>query len=210
VLDTAIDAGLSGPGRLHDLCVNLEAATPGEIKAGGEGWTIRSGFADSLFGICLVGESPRGICHLSFVDSKNRKENAAALRKDWPRAKVEWDANVAKLIATAITEPSDFEIPLRALVKGTDFQMRVWRALLQIPPGTLTTYGTIAESLGDRRAARAVGSAVGQNRLAYPIPCHRVIRETGVFGNYRWGPARKKAIVAWESRDQFPIEGNSR
>ena len=190
--------------------MNLEAATPGEIKAGGEGWTIRSGFADSPFGICLVGESPRGICHLSFVDSKNRKENAAALRKDWPRANVEWDANVAKLIATAITEPSDFEIPLRALVKGTDFQMRVWRALLQIPPGTLTTYGTIAESLGDRRAARAVGSAVGQNRLAYLIPCHRVIRETGVFGNYRWGPARKKAIVAWESRDQFPIEGNSR
>ena len=88
--------------------------------------------------------------------------------------------------------------------------MRVWRALLQIPPGALTTYGTIAESLGDRRAARAGGSAVGQNRLAYLIPCHRVIFETGVFGNYRWGPARKKAIFAWESRDQFPIDGNSR
>lgn len=210
VLDAALDAGLSGPGRLHDLCVNLEAATPGEVKAAGEGWTIRAGLADSPFGICLVGESPRGICHLSFVDSKNHKANSAAILNDWPRAKVEWDADVAEPVAAAMTDPSDLQTPLRALVKGTDFQVRVWRALLQIPPGTLTTYGSIAESLGDRRSARAVGSAVGQNRLAYLIPCHRVIRETGVFGDYRWGPARKKAIVAWESSDRFQIEENTR
>ena len=201
VLDSALDAGLSGPGRLHDLCVHLDAASAGEVKSGGEGWTIRAGLADSPFGICLVGESPRGICHLSFVRSKNRREAASVLNADWPRARIAWDDDVADSMKKVFMQPTveNHQAPLRAVVRGTEFQLRVWRALLQIPRGSLISYGGIAEAVADRSSARAVGAAVGQNRLAYLIPCHRVIRETGVFGDYRWGATRKKAMVAWES-----------
>lgn len=199
VLDAALDAGLSGPGRLHDLCVNLEAATPGEVKSGGEGWTIRTGFADSPFGICLVGESSRGICHLSFVDSRDHRKAESDIRRDWPCAGIDWDTSVAGPVADAIGSPDSLQAPLRTIVKGTEFQLRVWRALLQIPSGTLTSYGAIADALGNPRAARAVGSAVARNQIAYLIPCHRVIRETGIPGNYRWGAARKRAIVVWEA-----------
>jgi AraC family transcriptional regulator of adaptative response/methylated-DNA-[protein]-cysteine methyltransferase len=200
VLDASLDAGLSGPGRLHDLCVKLEAASPGEVKSGGEGWTVEAGFAASPFGTCLVAESPRGICHLSFVDSGNRQAGEQAIQRDWRNSQVQWSLD-AKRITASIFCPAvsdQRESPLRVLVRGTKFQVRVWRALLEIPRGTLTTYGRIAESLGNRAAARAVGAAVGQNRLAWLIPCHRVIHETGAFGEYRWGSTRKKAIVAWE------------
>lgn len=202
VLDASLDSGLSGPGRLHDLCVSLEAATPGEVKSGGEGWTIRSGLASSPFGTLLVGESPRGICHVSFVDSPDQSSARDTMLRDWPNANIAWDDSAADLIVSAILQTADKSkpAPLRAIVKGTAFQVKVWRALLRIPPGTLTSYGNLANALGHRRAARAVGSAVGQNSLAYLIPCHRVIRETGVFGAYRWGATRKRAIVAWESR----------
>ena len=201
VLDAAFEAGLSGPGRLHDLCVTMDAASPGEVKARGDTWTIRAGFADTPFGTCLVGESPRGICHLSFVDSRNRREAESAIEKEWPLARFEWSDDASVVAADIFTEPvnADKQSPLRVFVCGTTFQVRVWRALLQIPAGTLTSYGRIAESMGDRDAARAVGSAVGQNRLAYLIPCHRVIRETGVFGDYRWGTTRKKAMMVWEN-----------
>ncbi len=201
VLDAALDVGLSGPGRLHDLCVTLEAASPGEVKSGGAGWTIQAGFADSPFGLCLVGESPRGICHLSFVQSKNRKTEGVAIERPWPRARVVWGHDVAQQVVGSLFaeagEPTA-TTSLRALVRGTDFQVRVWRALLRVPSGSLVSYGQLAETLCSRAAARAVGSAVGQNSLAYLIPCHRVIRETGVLGDYRWGPTRKKAMVAWE------------
>ena len=204
VLSASLDAGLSGPSRLHDLCVNLEAASPGEVKSGGSGWTISAGFADSPFGMCLVGESPRGICHLSFVESKNPKTVGAVIQENWPNAQIERDDVVAKRIVTSMFENStgagtQEDSSLRVYVQGTEFQVRVWRALLNISPGSLTSYGQIAADLGDRAAARAVGTAIGQNRLAYLIPCHRVIRETGVIGNYRWGHTRKKAILAWES-----------
>jgi AraC family transcriptional regulator of adaptative response/methylated-DNA-[protein]-cysteine methyltransferase len=202
ILDTALEAGLSGPGRLHDLCVSLESASPGEMKSGGAQWTITAGFAESPFGTCLVAESPRGVCHLSFVETG--KENAAwtKLRKDWPQA--QWRRNdpaavkIVRQIFTLPTSPIP-RPPLRAFVQGTAFQVRVWRALLQVPAGRLTTYGRLAEAVGNPRAARAVGTAVGQNPLACLIPCHRVIRETGVMGNYRWGRIRKRALVAWES-----------
>ena len=206
VLSAALEAGLSGPGRLHDLCVSLEAASPGELKSGGADWTIRAGFVPSPFGICLVGESPRGICHLSFVDRVNRKAGAAAIGQRWPRARVEWnDAQAARLIGPLFQrrEDSDSNVPLRAFVRGTGFQVRVWRALLQVLPGALVSYSEIAAAFGNRRAARAVGAAVGQNPLAYLIPCHRVIRDTGVLGDYHWGPTRKKAMVAWESAARF-------
>jgi AraC family transcriptional regulator of adaptative response/methylated-DNA-[protein]-cysteine methyltransferase len=201
ILDAALDAGLSGPGRAHDLCVTLEAASPGEMKSGGAGWTITAGFAETPFGTCLVAESPRGICHLAFVETGN--ENAAwrELQENWPNARLRRDNSAATKIAALIfilsircSRPA-----LRAFVRGTPFQLRVWRALVQIPSGQLTTYGRLAIALNHPAAARAVGSAVGANSLAYLIPCHRVIRETGVIGEYRWGKIRKRALLTWES-----------
>lgn len=199
ILDAALESGLSGPGRLHDLCVNLEAASPGELKAGGAGWTIAFGFADSPFGECLIAESPRGVCHLSFVE--NEKLALAEFQNEWPRAMFEQnDSAAARLAAKIFTRPGDSHLPppLRAFVRGTPFQVRVWRALLQVPAGRLVSYGRLAGAIGQPAASRAVGAAVGQNPLAYLIPCHRVIRETGVTGNYHWGQTRKRAMIAWE------------
>lgn len=205
VLDAAIGAGLSGPGRLHDLCVTLEAASPGELKSGGAGWTIRAGFADSPFGRCLIGKGPRGICHLSFVDTAADAEHAlAALQAAWPRAGVRRDdAAAAGLARRIFARPGEAggeaaRTSLRAYVRGSAFQVRVWRALLVVPPGALVSYGGLAAALERPSAARALGAAVGGNPLAYLIPCHRVIRETGALGGYRWGLVRKRAILAWE------------
>jgi len=202
LLEVALETGLSGPGRLHDLCVNLEAASPGEVKSGGQGWTLAVGVSDSPFGRCLVGESPRGICHFSFIDSENSADSLAALQADWPKARLHRDDSIAARLSARIfsrARQRRAQTPLRVLVRGTAFQVRVWRALLNVQPGTLVSYGRLAAALNQPTAARAVGSAVGQNSLAYLIPCHRVIRETGVIGGYRWGSVRKRALVAWES-----------
>jgi len=200
VLDAALESGLSGPGRLHDLCVSLDAASPGEWKSGGAGWEIVFGFAETPFGQCLLGESPRGICHLAFVEERGEAEEA--LRQAWLSGRlVRNDRAAARLAARIFRRPSPGEkgAPLRAFVRGTAFQVRVWRALLQLPAGSLVTYGRLAAFIGQPKAARAVGAAVGQNPLAYLIPCHRVIRETGLMGEYRWGAVRKRAIVGWEA-----------
>lgn len=212
VLEAALDAGLSGPSRLHDLCVNLESASPGELKSGGEGWTISFGFADTPFGVCLIGESPRGICHLSFADSRDAKVAMAAFQKDWPHARLRRNDAMAERLAHRLFQrsPETASPPsLRAFVRGTEFQVRVWRALLQIKPKTLVTYGALASAIGKPTASRAVGTAVGQNPIAYLIPCHRVIRETGVIGGYRWGSIRKRAIITWEGPHFIPspLEG---
>jgi len=202
VLAASLISGLSGPGRLHDLCVSLEAASPGELKSGGEGWTIVAGFADSPFGRCLVGESPRGICNLSFVISQDGQAEWAALQKNWPRARLHRnDPAAARLAARVFAPPgpNDARPALRAFVRGTPFQVRVWRALLHVPPGALVSYGQLASAMGQPRAARAVGTAVGHNPLACLVPCHRVILATGVLGNYRWGSDRKCALIAWET-----------
>jgi AraC family transcriptional regulator of adaptative response/methylated-DNA-[protein]-cysteine methyltransferase len=201
VLDAALDAGLSGPGRLHDLCVSLEAASPGELKRGGGGWTISVGFADTPFGTCLIGKSPRGICHLSFVESQNEAAALAEIQEAWPGARLRRDDTTALHLAERVFQRSTNRKrgALPALIKGTPFQVRVWRALLRVPSGTLVTYGNLASAIGQPTAARAVGSAVGKNPLAYLIPCHRVIRETGIIGDYRWDPIRKRAILAWEA-----------
>lgn len=203
ILDTAFESGLSGPGRLHDLCVHLEAASPGELKSGGAGWTISCGYANSPFGKCFIAESPRGICHLSFAEDQNEKAVVAELQKDWPKARIRRDDSMAaRWVSKIFIHPERVspQQPLRAFVRGTRFQVRVWRALLQVKPGTLTSYSRLARSIGKTPSfARAVGTAVGQNPLAYLIPCHRVIRETGVFGDYHWGTDRKRAIIAWES-----------
>lgn len=200
VLKAALESGLSGPGRLHDLCVSLEAASPGELKSGGAGWTITYGFTATPFGSCLVGESPRGICHLSFVESPDESA-LVRLRKDWPQAYCRRDDSVAAAWVERIFDvPAGVRqrAPLRAFVKGTTFQIRVWQALLQVRPGQLVSYGSLAAAIGRPAAARAVGRAVGQNPLAYLVPCHRVIRETGAIGGFRWGAVRKQAIQARE------------
>lgn len=202
VLRAALDAGLSGPSRLHDLCVSLEAATPGEIKAQGDGLTITAGFADTPFGASLVASTPRGVCRLAFVDDSSRRTAEAELREDWPRARIEWsDDAAAKVVGPVFAWDGQTRGagPLRAYVRGSDFQVRVWRALLRIEPGTLVSYGALAGALGHASAARAVGSAVAKNSIAVLIPCHRVIRETGVLGEYRWGKERKRALLAWET-----------
>lgn len=202
VLDASLDSGLSSPSRLHDLCVTLEAASPGEVKSGGEGWTIVVGFADSPFGKCLIGKSPRGVCHISFVESNQEDAALAEAQTCWPRARLHQDDTVVKQLANRIFHQAaikDSSTPLRAFVRGTQFQVRVWRALLKVQHGTLVSYGGLATILNQPSAARAVGAAVGQNPLAYLIPCHRVIRETGALGDYRWGEVRKQAILAWEN-----------
>jgi AraC family transcriptional regulator, regulatory protein of adaptative response / methylated-DNA-[protein]-cysteine methyltransferase len=201
VLDAALDAGLSGPGRLHDLCLSLEAASPGEMKSGGAQWMIVAGFAACPFGTCLVAEGPRGICHLSFVETGNESAAWAELQEEWPNARLRREDSLAVRTTRALFASRDSSAsrpPLRAFVTGTGFQVRVWRALVQIPPGHLVSYGRVAEVIGQPAAVRAVGTAVGRNPLAYLIPCHRVIRETGVIGGYRWGQVRKRIMVAWE------------
>jgi AraC family transcriptional regulator of adaptative response/methylated-DNA-[protein]-cysteine methyltransferase len=195
VLDAAVEAGLSGPGRLHDLCVSLEAASPGELKARGAGQVVRFGFAETPFGRWLCAENERGICHLEFGDG----ESLEGLREGWGAARLVRDDGAAERVTKEVfSEHQRKEGPLRAFVRGTEFQVRVWRALLRIPTGALVSYGQIAEAIGKPSASRAVGAAVGANSLAYLIPCHRVIRETGVIGEYRWGNVRKRAMVGWE------------
>jgi AraC family transcriptional regulator of adaptative response/methylated-DNA-[protein]-cysteine methyltransferase len=208
VFDAALDAGLSGSGRLHDLCVTLEAASPGEMKNGGAGLQIDYGFAETPFGQALIAETKRGICHLSFVDAKGRNAARDLLTSQWPNARLNRnDARIGGLSATIFSQGCEGTArrPLRAFVGGTSFQLRVWRALLRVPSGTLTTYGRLAEAIGQSKAARAVGSAVGANPISFVIPCHRVIRETGALGNYGGGRIRKRAIVGWElsSRDSI-------
>jgi len=201
VFDVALDAGLSGPGRLHDLCVTLEAASPGEMKNGGAGIQIGYGFAETPFGEALIAETKRGICHLSFVDGKGRNAARDLLTSQWPNAKLNRnDARIGELSATIFMQGREgtSRRPLRAFVRGTSFQLRVWRALLRVPSGTLTTYGRLAEAIGQSKAARAVGSAVGANPISFIVPCHRVILETAALGNYGGGRIRKRAMVGWE------------
>jgi len=197
VFDTALDVGLSSAGRLHDLCVTLEAATPGEVKSGGAGWEIVAGFAETPFGWCCVGRGPRGICHLSFVEAESFEE----LQNTWLSAQIHRDDAAAQEVAAQVFQRGAGQ-HVRALVRGTPFQLRVWRALVRVPAGALVTYGRLAAATGHAGAARAVGTAVGSNPLAYLIPCHRVIRETGVVGQFRWGRERKQVMLGWEGIGQ--------
>lgn len=204
VLDAALDAGLSGPGRLHDLCVTLEAVTPGEVKSGGAGLEIVWGMAETPFGLSLLGETERGICHLDFCENElSFREIQAA----WPNANFFRNDQIAAERIEAIFRPRTSHAGtrgLRATIRGTPFQIRVWRALLEIPVGALTTYSRLADRIGKPGAARAVGTAVGANALACLIPCHRVIRETGVISGYRWGVGRKRSLIAWEGASVRP------
>ena len=207
VLETTWAAGLSSPGRLHDLFVTVEAVTPGEVKSGGEGLEIRWGVHPTPFGEALVAVSDRGVCQLSFGDSDETPEEALeTLERRFPEARlVEVPENTAPVSERIFRRlrgergAVDAEQGLALHLRGTNFQLRVWRALLSIPDGEASTYGRIARSLGKSGAARAVGSAVGANPVAVLIPCHRVLRESGGLGGYRWGTERKRAILGWEA-----------
>jgi AraC family transcriptional regulator of adaptative response/methylated-DNA-[protein]-cysteine methyltransferase len=200
VLDVSYEAGLSGSSRLHDLIVNAEAVSPGEYQKAGEGLTVKYGFHPSPFGECLIAITTRGICHLAFVNPVSRHAALERLKHDWPRADLRPDQSATRsAIASAFPMGGSANLPPLALhIKGTNFQLKVWEALLQIPDGGVTTYGDIAASLHLPGASRAVGSAVGSNPVSWLIPCHRVIRATGELGGYAWGIERKKVMLLKE------------
>lgn len=197
LLDATHQVGLSSLGRLHDLFVNTEAVTPGEYKSRGEGVSIRYGIHITPFGKCLIAATDRGICHLGFVDG-NEGRAVDNLVEHWTHASMTEDYASTAPLVNRIFLHGEGGTPLKLHLRGTNFQVKVWEALLSIPSGALTTYEHIAAQIGNPRAVRAVGSAVGDNPIAYLIPCHRVIRKSGEFGNYLYGSARKKAILARE------------
>jgi len=201
VLDTAYEVGLSGPGRLHDLFVTHEAMSPGEWKAGGEGLTVTYGFHPCPFGMALVMVTPRGLAGLALADAGKERAALRDMKARWPRAKYLED-----FAATAPTARRIFDAalwrkdqPLRVVLIGTDFEVRVWERLLDIPMGKLTTYSDLAAKAGAPKAARAVGAAVGKNPICFVVPCHRVIGKSGELTGYHWGLTRKRAMLGWEA-----------
>lgn len=201
VLDTALDVGLSGPSRLHDLFVSVEAMTPGEFKAQGRDLLIRYGFHATPFGECLLAVTSRGVCSLAFVDPETRSDALGELQANWQEATLIEDREAGKDAIKAIFGPAhdQSQAPVKVLLRGTNFQVKVWEALLRIPEGSAVTYGALAEAIGRPKAHRAVGTAVGHNPVAYLIPCHRVLRTNGDIGGYHWGTTRKRAILAREA-----------
>lgn len=197
-LEAALDAGLSGPGRLHDLMVSCEALTPGEIRAGGARVELRFGFAATPLGDALLGWTSRGVCHLVFCDG-DRDAQLALLETRWPAARRMHDDAGAEALAVRVFPSAPRPGRLHLVLKGTNFQIKVWEALLRIPPATLVSYRQLATAIGMPKASRAVGSAVAANSIGYLIPCHRVIRESGDSASYRWGIERKLALRAWEA-----------
>lgn len=207
VLGASLEVGPSGLGRLHDHFVTLESMTPRDYARGGEGLCVRYGFHDSLFGPLLLASTERGICRLSFYEEPNEEVAEEELRRCWPAAQLRHDAAVTAAVAGhifTVQSGGEPEEAIRLHIQGSNFQIQVWRALLRIPEGAVCTYGDIARSLGRAHAARAVGRAVGDNPIAYLIPCHRVIRESGRLGGYRWDANRKRAMLAREGAQRQP------
>jgi AraC family transcriptional regulator, regulatory protein of adaptative response / methylated-DNA-[protein]-cysteine methyltransferase len=206
VLDVTYEAGLSSPGRLHDLFVSVEAVTPGQYKQKGIGLAISYGIHQSPFGECLIAVTERGVCGLSFLMS-GKTEALDDLASRWPGARIIENPKATQPTFEAIfpKTPGGDGRKITLFLSGTNFQLKVWEALLRVPAGYLVSYEDIARLIGVDSAARAVGAAVGANPISYIIPCHRVIRKIGLFGDYHWGAARKKAIIGWEAakRDQI-------
>jgi AraC family transcriptional regulator of adaptative response/methylated-DNA-[protein]-cysteine methyltransferase len=207
LLKVTYEAGFSSPGRLHDLFVNMEAVTPDEYRKQGASLKIRFGFHPSPFGECLVAVTSRGISNLAFVPQGSRTRIIRELKKQWKHAEVLEDPSATRPYADRIfntVKPSD---PLTLYLKGTNFQIKVWQALLKIPLGAVASYEDVARQINRPGAVRAVANAVAHNPVAYLIPCHRVIRKTGVIGGYRWGSPRKKALLAWEASRETTLPG---
>jgi AraC family transcriptional regulator of adaptative response/methylated-DNA-[protein]-cysteine methyltransferase len=201
VLDAAFEVGLSGPGRLHDLFVACEAMTPGEYKQRGQGLDIHYGYHETRFSDCLLLVTTRGICGLAFTEHSGRDGALADIRRRWPHPRYTEDASLTAPLARRIFAPITGEegAPISLFLRGTNFQIKVWQALLTIPPGCLASYEWIAGAIGQPGAARAVGSAIAANPISYLVPCHRAIRKSGVIGDYAWGRTRKKAMLGWEA-----------
>lgn len=211
VLGTALDVGLTGPSRLHDLFVACEAVTPGGYKSRGHGLTVRYGFHDGPFGRVLIGLTDRGICWLSFVVDGDEAGAERTFAGEWASAeRVHDPAATAEAARRAFRFASraggESAPPPRLLLRGTNFQIKVWEALLRIPPGTVASYQDVADAVGVPRASRAVGRAVGANPVSLLIPCHRVILQSGAVHNYRWGVGRKQVLLAWERARADPTE----
>ena len=201
VLDVAFEVGLSGPGRLHDLFVTHEAMSPGEWKSGGEGLTLHYGFHSSPFGAALVMATRRGLAGVAFADAGEERSAFADMQRRWPKASYVEDAAGTALLARRIFDPKLWrsEVPLQLVLIGTDFEVRVWEALLKVPMGRLTTYSDLAAKVCSAKAARAVGAAVGKNPIAFVVPCHRVVGRSGSLTGYHWGLTRKRAMLGWEA-----------
>jgi AraC family transcriptional regulator, regulatory protein of adaptative response / methylated-DNA-[protein]-cysteine methyltransferase len=208
VLEAAYAVGLSGPGRLHDLIVSLDAVTPGELKALGRGLEIRYGSADTPFGRALLATTPRGLCHLAFVEPGEDQNAVNELRDSWRNADFARDDARATDLARRIWNPAGPAArALKLNVVGTNFQLKVWQALLDLGAHRRTTYTALADAIGQRGSARAVGNAVGANPVGWLIPCHNVLRRDGALGGYHWGEDRKRAILAWDSLSRQREEG---
>lgn len=201
VLEAALEAGLSGPGRLHDLFVAAEAVTPGEFKSRGAGIHIRYGFHPTPFGPCLLGVTSRGVCWLSFPEFDSEQESLREMKTHWSGAMFEQDqettGGINEKIFSPLAEGHSSRVGL--LLMGTNFQLKVWQALLKVPQGALVTYQELGRAIRAPKATQAIGNAVASNCIAYLIPCHRVIRKSGVLGGYRWGPGRKLAMMGREA-----------
>ena len=201
LLDVTYESGLTSPGRLHDLFVTCEAVTPGEYKARGQGLEISYGYHATPFGECMLAKTDRGICGLSFVQHNDRRRIYSDLEDRWQNAALIEDPDVTRPFVKRIFNPSQGQpsSPLHLVLSGTNFQIKVWEALIKIPMGALVSYEDVAAHIGMPKASRAVGNAVGSNPVSFVIPCHRVIRKTAEFGNYGGGVARKLAILGWEA-----------
>lgn len=204
VFETAIETGLSGTGRLHDLFISIEGMTPGEYKNQGEALLIHYSFAESPFGNILVASTSKGICHMAFADDESMA--LQELRDRFPKASYQqlvdrFQQTALQLFTRDWNQPEQVKLHL----KGTEFQLKVWETLLKIPAGGLSTYRSIAQEMKHPRALRAVGTAIGQNPIAFLIPCHRVIQSSGQFGNYHWGATRKAAMIGWEAASCEPL-----
>ena len=203
LLNVATKAGLSGTRRLHDLCVNIEGMTPGEYKKGGQNLTINYSFSDTIFGDVVVASTNKGICYLAFIE--NIEQGLKELKQQFPNAEYQQQLDTFQqdglfMFKNGWKNIHDSNLhQLNLHLKGTDFQLKVWQALLSIPQGGLVTYGEVARRINQPTASRAVGTAIGCNPIAYLIPCHRIIQSSGNTGGYRWNPIRKKAIIGWEA-----------
>lgn len=197
LFDTAMETGLSGTSRLHDLFISLEGMTPGEYKNDGENLVINYSYAQSPFGSVTIASTQKGLCHVAFIEDEEK--GLYELKQQFPKATYhqrvdQTQVNALMIFANDWSQISEIKLHL----KGTNFQLKVWESLLKIPKGKLATYGSIAEDIGKPKASRAVGTAIGSNPIAYLIPCHRVIQSSGQLGGYRWNPTRKTAIIGWE------------
>lgn len=209
LLEAAYKCELSSQGRLYDLFVSTEAVTPGEFKTYGEGLHIKYGIHPSPFGTCFIAQTARGICALDFIDAKKSGDAVSDFKLRWKNALILEDGHETGAAVRSIFDSKNRrDKSLKVLMRGTNFQLKVWEALLKIPPGFIVSYEDIAELLGKPKSTRAVANAVASNPVAYLIPCHRVIRKMGVVSDYRWGAERKMAILGWESSRSNGLSGN--